>query len=206
MVLARGLYYWPGMVNDIKQLISSCSTCSRMQASQPFTPMVTPPPSTHLGYPMQHVGLYLFSFGTKQYLICVNHWSGYPLYSPLRSLSSDAIISTLSSWFNILGWPSSIRSDGGPQFRGPFSSFCSRQGIKHKLITLKVMILRKPVLNQSKTYYASATKPGRTPILCYMNGGIPLVRLPPAYIFALTTPSELAHRHYSFDQAGQVIL
>ena len=25
--------------NDIKQLISSCSACSRMQASQPFTPM-----------------------------------------------------------------------------------------------------------------------------------------------------------------------
>ena len=27
LVLARGLYYWPGMVNVIKQLISSCSIC-----------------------------------------------------------------------------------------------------------------------------------------------------------------------------------
>ena len=121
------------MINDIKQLISSCSTCSRMQASQPFTPMVTPPPSTHLGYPMQQVGLDLFSFGTRQYLICVDHWSGYPLYSPLCSLSSDAIISTLSSWFNIMGWPSSIRSNRGLQFRSPFSSFCSRHVIEHEL-------------------------------------------------------------------------
>ena len=82
---------------------------------------------------MQHVGLDLFSYGNKQHIICVDHWSGYPLYSSLCSLSSDAIISTLSGWFNILGWPSSIRSDGGPQFRGPFSSFCSQQGITHEL-------------------------------------------------------------------------
>ena len=87
LVLSRGLYYWPGMVNNVKQMISNCPFCSRILPSQPFTPMVTPPPSTHLGYPMQHVGLDLFSFGGRQYLICVDHWSGYPLYSPLRSLS-----------------------------------------------------------------------------------------------------------------------
>ena len=52
LVLARGLYYWPGMVNDVKQLVSSCSLCSRVLPLQPFTPMVTPPPSKHLGYPM----------------------------------------------------------------------------------------------------------------------------------------------------------
>ena len=81
---------------------------------------------------MQHVGLDLFTYGNKQYLICVDHWSGYPLYSQLRSLSSDAIISILTNWFNILGWPSSIRSDGSPQFRGPFS-FCSKHNITHEL-------------------------------------------------------------------------
>ena len=133
LVLARSLYYWPGMVNDIKQLISRCTVCARVQPSQPFTPMVTSPPSSHLGYPMQHVCLDLFSYKNKQHLICVDHWSGYPLYSQLRSLSSDTIISTLTDWFNILGWPSSIQSDGGPQFRGPFSSFCSQHGITHEL-------------------------------------------------------------------------
>ena len=105
LALARGLYYWPGMVNDVKQLVYNCSLCSRILPSQPFTLMVTPPPSTHLGYPMQHVGLDLFSFGNRQYLICVDHWSGYPFYSPLHSLLSEAITSTLSTWFNILGWP-----------------------------------------------------------------------------------------------------
>ena len=133
IVLARGLYYWPGMINDIKQLVSHCTTCIRVQPSQPFSPMSTPPPSTHLGYPMQHVGLDLFSYGGKQYLICVDHWSGYPLYSLLRSLNTDTIIAILTNWFNILGWPSSIQSDGGPQFRGPFFSFCNKNNISHEL-------------------------------------------------------------------------
>ena len=78
---------------------------------------------------MQHVGLDLFSFGGKDYQICVDHWSGYPLYQLLRSLTSEAVIRALSTWFNLLGWPSSIHSDGGPQFRGDFVSFCQQHGI-----------------------------------------------------------------------------
>ena len=62
-----------------------------------------------------------------------SHWSGYPLYALLRSLNTDSIVSILSDWFNTLGWPSSIRSDGGPQFRGPFSSFCQKNDISHEL-------------------------------------------------------------------------
>ena len=45
---------------------------------------------------------------------------------------SDAILKVLTSWFNLLGWPSSICSDGGPQFRGDFSRFCD--SIRHKLL------------------------------------------------------------------------
>ena len=32
-----------------------------------------------------------------------------------------------------MGWPQSIRSDGGPQFRGEFGSFCEDNGIRHEL-------------------------------------------------------------------------
>ena len=51
----------------------------------------------------------------------------------LRSLSSDAVIKVLTSWFNLFGWPSSIRSDGGPQFRGEFSRFCEFHLITHEI-------------------------------------------------------------------------
>ena len=82
---------------------------------------------------MQHVRLDLFSFGNKEFLICVDHWSGYPFYSHLRSLSTSSVISTLTSWFNLFGWPTSIRSDGGPQFRCEFTRFCEVNKIRHEL-------------------------------------------------------------------------
>ena len=112
--LARGLYFWPGMTNDIKQLVSSCTDCTRVLPSQPANPTTTPSPSTQFGFPMQHIGLDLFSFANKEYLICVDHWSGYPFYHHLRSLSSTSVITILITWFNLFGWPSSIRSYGGP--------------------------------------------------------------------------------------------
>ena len=43
--LAKGLYFWPGMSNDIKQLISCCQECVKVLPSQPHNPMSTPSPS-----------------------------------------------------------------------------------------------------------------------------------------------------------------
>ena len=113
-----------GMTNDIKQQVSACRDCVRVLQSQRSNPMVTAAPSSHFGFPMQHVGLDLFPFGGKDYLICVDNWSGYPLYRLLRSLISDAILKVLTNWFNMFGWSSFIRSDGGPQFRGNFPKLC----------------------------------------------------------------------------------
>ena len=42
--LARGLYFWPGMSNDIKQLVSTCVDCTSVLPSQPSNPMHTPSP------------------------------------------------------------------------------------------------------------------------------------------------------------------
>ena len=121
------------MSNDIKQLVSTCPACIKALPSQPASPMVTPSPSSHFGFPMQHVGLDLFSYANKDFLICVDHWSGYPLYHQLRSLTSESVLRVLTNWFNLFGWPSSIRSDGGPQFRGEFSRFCSSHSIVHQV-------------------------------------------------------------------------
>ena len=82
---------------------------------------------------MQHIGLDLFSFSGKSFLICVDHWSGYPPFHALRSLSAESIINILTSWFNTLGWPTSIRSDGGPQLCGDFPKFCTKNNITHEL-------------------------------------------------------------------------
>ena len=65
--------------------------------------------------------------------MCVDQWSGYPLFRKLSSTTAASIIKTLSEWFNLLGWPRSIRSDGGPQFRSEFTEFCNRHHIRHEM-------------------------------------------------------------------------
>ena len=55
------------------------------------------------------------------------------MFTQLSTLTSRAIGGHLRTWFNLLGWPQSFRSDGGPQFRGDFVKFCSENGIKHEL-------------------------------------------------------------------------
>ena len=131
--LCRSMYFWPGMFNDIKQMISACSPCSLNASSLTKNLRSTLPPLSHLGPPMAHVGFDLFDFSGKSHLICVNRCSGYPMFAALNYTSPTSITKTLQSLFNILGWPRSIRSDGGPQFCGEFLSFCEKFGIKHKL-------------------------------------------------------------------------
>ena len=82
---------------------------------------------------MAHVGVDLFEFAGKQFLICVDKWSGFPVYKQLNTVTTRAVISALEDWFNILGWPSTIRSDGGPQFLGPFKAWCENNNILHEL-------------------------------------------------------------------------
>ena len=51
----------------------------------------------------------------------------------LNSTTTQSIINVLETWFNTLGWPSNIRSHGGPQFLGPFRQWYQKNNITHEL-------------------------------------------------------------------------
>ena len=131
--LLCSLYFWPGMYNDVKQLILACGPLTKNAVSLTKNPRSTAPPSAHFGPLMACVGVDLFDFGGKSHLVCVDRWSGYPLFSQLSSTSTASVIDTLKTWFNVLGWPRVIRSDGEPQFRGEFCKFCKNFRISHEL-------------------------------------------------------------------------
>ena len=63
--LCRSLYFWPGMFNDISQMISQCNPCNVHKPYQPKKTKSTLPPSSYLGPPMGHVGLDLLSLGVN---------------------------------------------------------------------------------------------------------------------------------------------
>ncbi len=130
MSLASSLYYWPGMTNEITQFIKNCNQCTEMQPSQQLEPRVeTEKPFA----PMSHVGVDLFELNGHQWLLMVDRFSGWPWATRLTSTTTATITKVLAGWFDDYGWASVIRSDGGPQFRSLFSSFCSHNSIKHEL-------------------------------------------------------------------------
>ena len=82
--LAQGLFYWPGMHNDVKTYVSACEACYKRLPSQKSNPCVTAKPSEAFGPPMAQVALDLFDFAGKKHLICVDRWSGFPVYKRLQ--------------------------------------------------------------------------------------------------------------------------
>lgn len=86
----------------------------------------------------------LFDFAGKKALVCVDRWSGYPLCQRLHTTTRESISNVLSGWFNLLGWPRSIMSDGGPQFSGehflPYVSKTILSVSSHPLIILDPMV------------------------------------------------------------------
>ena len=125
--LARNLYYWPGMSNDIKIVIESCDLCQRLRASQHDEPQQHP----RADAPMHCVSMDLFSWAGKDYLVMVDRFSDFIWVSQLSSTTTNKVLDVIERWFLEFGYPLIIMSDNGPQFRTDFTAYCSAKHIRH---------------------------------------------------------------------------
>ena len=98
---AQQLYFWPNINNDIKNLITSCEACQRLQPSQAAEPLQL----TEANRAFEQVGVDLFEKAGQHYLVLVDRFSGYPLVRRLPSLKTSTVTERLTSWFNIYGYP-----------------------------------------------------------------------------------------------------
>ena len=111
LFLANKLFYWPGLSNDVKTYVQFCKSCYKRLPSQKQNPCVTSSPSESFRPPIAQIGLDLFDFAGKKHILCVDKWSGFPLFKRLQTQSTKAVTDILESWFNVLGWPSSIQME-----------------------------------------------------------------------------------------------
>ena len=93
--LARQLYFWPGMNNDISQVVENCEACQEIRPQTQHFPATATPPSTVSTTPMENVGTDLFSHAGKDYLIMVDRCSGYPCCAKLDRTNTAAIVRQL---------------------------------------------------------------------------------------------------------------
>merc|ERR1712020_512062 len=67
--------------------------------------------------PFEAMSADLCTYEGKDYLICVDRYSGWPLVERLNKLDTTYVTKIMEEWFIDVGKPLRIRSDGGPQFR-----------------------------------------------------------------------------------------
>ena len=116
------------MTKDIKSMISRCRECTLYLPSQ----QLEPPIKTVALRPFEKISIDLGYLKGTHYLVGVDRYSGFPMVQKLTALNTNAITSSLEDWFLEHGKPVSIRSDGGPKFRGEFADWCKKNQIIHE--------------------------------------------------------------------------
>ena len=117
------------MVQDVKNMIANCTKCATYAPSQRAEPLVLSKGS----FPFEKVGVDLFHANGKDHLVLIDSFSGFPCVARLNSTTTLAVTNQLTRWFSDFGYPKVLRSDGGPQFRSDFNSFCASLGIEKEL-------------------------------------------------------------------------
>jgi hypothetical protein len=123
---AKRFYYWPGMNNDIKQIVGNCHVCQEKLPSQRREPLV----QTFAKGPMDYVDVDLHECQGTNWLVMVDRYSSFPIAQETKGKTTDEVVKVLLSWFNDWGYPKCLRSDNGPAFREKFNLFCHENGIK----------------------------------------------------------------------------
>ena len=71
-------------------------------------------------------------------LVVVDYYSRYYEYSILQSTTTEKVLDSLDDMFSRQGWPVTIKSDNGPQFRSDeFGDYCTHYAIQHLRVTAK---------------------------------------------------------------------
>ena len=122
--------YWPGIDNNIDNVILSCKTCQDTLPSNPQEPMITKPSPAR---PFQELAGDFCSYAGQQYLILVDCYSDWPEIIPMgNTTTATQLTSALRASFCRTGVPDTFWSDQGPQFTSKaFKDFAKCWGFQH---------------------------------------------------------------------------
>ncbi|XP_013379743.1 uncharacterized protein K02A2.6-like [Lingula anatina] len=119
---AREAHYWPGMNQQIENLVNDCAICNSYQNSLPketLRPMKTP------DMPWSEIGSDIMDWKGEHYLVTVDSFSKYTEVDKLLDLSSAATTDVLKAQISRHGIPLKMRTDNGLQYSSQeFSEFC----------------------------------------------------------------------------------
>ncbi|RUS71780.1 hypothetical protein EGW08_020463 [Elysia chlorotica] len=110
--LAQTTVWWPGLTDDLKQLIETCAFCRANRPEQNKEPLR---PSELPSRPWKQLGMDLCEFHNRSYLVVVDYYSRWIEIMHLYNTSSTSVVNKLKLLFATHGLPDVIRCDNGPQ-------------------------------------------------------------------------------------------
>ena len=131
---ARLTVYWPGIDNDIDNVVLSCRKCQDHLPSNTKEPIISKPKPTR---PFQAVAADFCSHAGKDYLILVDCYSEWPTIVLMgHDTTASRLTAAVRELFCRTGIPDTFWSDGGPQFMAKtFHDFAVQWGFTHVVST-----------------------------------------------------------------------
>ncbi|UYV70903.1 K02A2.6-like [Cordylochernes scorpioides] len=126
---ARETVWWPGISEEIAETVRKCSVCIQEAVSK-HEPLI---PTNFPTRPWQKIGMDLFKFENKWYLVVIDYYSRFPEMIQLDRLTANVVVRSCKSIFARHGVPETVVSDNGTQFGAAreFSNFARQYGFTH---------------------------------------------------------------------------
>ena len=104
---------WPGLYDELKDLIMNCTTCLKFSTQKPTFN------KQHAGHeipvhPWSKLASDIFYFEGDSYLLIVDYTSCFPIIRKLSSMTGKAIAHHMQFIFSKYGWPNTLVTDNGP--------------------------------------------------------------------------------------------
>ena len=99
---ARQLIFWPGMNEQLKDMVSRCEVCQAAGKAQPKESLCS---HAILNRPWQVTGANLFKLGTADFLILADYWSGFWEVERLQDMVSATVMLHMRRQFARHGIP-----------------------------------------------------------------------------------------------------
>ena len=114
-------YYWNKMREQVQNLVQDCAHCARFNRAKPKDPPVEPEVDVENLDPMESIGVDVFHYQRKYYLVIACLATGFSFCELLgKHTTCKETTEKMKRMFDSFGYPSSIRFDGGPYFSKEF--------------------------------------------------------------------------------------
>ena len=122
------------MTEDIKDIVSQCSTCNKFQRKQQKKTLMTHDVPDQ---PWSKLGIDIFSLKTEDYLLTADYFSDYFELDLLPDASVATVVNFLKQHFARHGMPDVVITDNDPQFKSAdFHNFACEWEFQHRTSSL----------------------------------------------------------------------